>query len=367
MAVRAVARAAVRSSAAPAAEAVSGTTDAWPLEFHAGRRVRAHLARDGFRASDFPTLLGAAGGPKWLVLYGLDRVLAPVVREAGHEVDLIGSSIGAWRFAAWAQRDPVAALDRLFEGYVDPTPFETPLPDFDALFRRYLETLFPAGAREEATSDPKVFLHAVLTLFPASRVPHLLQLGAAALRNAVSRERFLAVAERVVAGTRPLPEPLARAWPHGQLPLTADNLEDALLATAAVPGMIRPVTGLVPDRRAVDGGIVDYHYDGSQCGGGFVLYPHFVSTLTPGWFDKGFARRRKPAAEVDDLLLICPSPAFVATLPQGRIPDRGDPRRLGNEACARSWRDAGLASRALGDALGEILERDLVPELVAGR
>lgn len=339
-----------------------------PLEFHAGRRVREHVAREGFRLEDFPTLLGAAGGPKWLVLYGLDRVLAPRVRAAAtpeRPVDLIGSSIGAWRFAAWVHDDPVAALDRLFETYVDPEPFERPLASFDELFRRYLDALFGDAGSAEALACTDARLHAIVTRFPEAALPHLLQLGFAAARNAISRERFLAAAQRVVVGSAPLPEALQAAWPHRHLPLDADTLVPALMATAAVPGMIPPVRELEAGTRAVDGGIVDYHFDGSQTAAGFVLYPHFRSTLTPGWFDKPFKARQRPAAEIDDLLLICPSPEFVASLPQGRIPDRGDPRRLKAVACAESWRAAGEASHRLGEALAEILDRDRVPELLA--
>lgn len=50
-----------------------------PLIIHAGRAVRERILRDGFRYDDFDVVLGAAGGPKWLVLYGLDAVLAPAL------------------------------------------------------------------------------------------------------------------------------------------------------------------------------------------------------------------------------------------------------------------------------------------------
>ncbi|HSG88271.1 MAG TPA: patatin-like phospholipase family protein, partial [Pseudomonadales bacterium] len=88
------------------------------------------------------------------------------------------------------------------------------------------------------------------------------------------------------------------------------------------------------------------------------------ATLTPGWFDKPFRRRRIAATSVDDLLLICPSPAFVASLPGGKVPDRADPRRLGRAGCQRAWHGAGEASRRLGEALAEVLDGDRVPELI---
>ncbi|HSG90454.1 MAG TPA: hypothetical protein VLA56_14660, partial [Pseudomonadales bacterium] len=311
-----------------------------PIEFHAGRNVRAHVAREGFDLADFPTLLGAAGGPKWLVLYGLDRVLAPRVkaaaRAASRPVDLIGASIGAWRFAAWLQDDPAAALDRLFDAYTDPRFFDGSVADFDgigfdgigfdALFRHYIDALLGAHGSDELFACDVARLHMVVSLFPESIWPVALRLGLAALRNGFGRDRFLRSSpRRVLCSTAPLPDSIGRAWPHASLELTRARLVDALRATAAVPGMIAPVAGLDPrggGGRAIDGGIVDYHFDGTQAGAGFVLYPHFYATLTPGWFDKPFRRRRIAATSVDDLLLICPSPAFVASLPGGKVPDR---------------------------------------------
>lgn len=353
----------------------------YPLTIRAGRNVRAHIAREGFRLADFPTLLGAAGGPKWLILYGLDRVLAPRLLQSVRDsdapirrpLDLIGASIGAWRFAAWLHEDPVAALDRLFERYTDEALFDPALrspslQDFDALFRDYLAALFGANGVDEVLGSELARLHMVVALFPESRIPLNLRLGLAALRNLLGREALLASSpQRLLCSTGPLPALIAERWPHAALRLDAQTLVPALMATAAVPGLIRPVPGLDPSGGkglGIDGGILDYHFDGTQNGAGFVLYPHFVPTLTAGWFDKPFRRRRVPAERIDDLLLISPSPEFVAALPGGRIPDRGDPRRLGPAACQRAWRAAGEASLQLGDALGELLDRDALPALL---
>ena len=67
-----------------------------------------HLLRErGLRAEDVDIIPAASGGPKWLVLAGLDRFLfgqflaAPRTRP----MHLVGSSIGSWRMACLAQRD----------------------------------------------------------------------------------------------------------------------------------------------------------------------------------------------------------------------------------------------------------------------
>ena len=43
--------------------------------------------------------VGASGGPKWLVLHGLDRVLMPWLLAEARPIHAIGSSIGSWRMS----------------------------------------------------------------------------------------------------------------------------------------------------------------------------------------------------------------------------------------------------------------------------
>ena len=84
------------------------------LKISAGPAALAEIRANGFMADAFSVMAGASGGPKWLVLSQLDRVIAPWLlpsREA--PVFLLGSSIGAWRFTCYAQSDPLAAVDTI--------------------------------------------------------------------------------------------------------------------------------------------------------------------------------------------------------------------------------------------------------------
>ncbi len=336
-----------------------------PLRFLAGRRVRDHIEKEGFRLEDFPTLLGAAGGPKWLVLYGLDRVLAPRLTRLGHRVHLVGASIGAWRFAAYAQADPAAALDRLLASY---TRFDVahqgPI-DMNEVFEGYCRDLLGERGAEEILASPHGALHVVVAWLRRRWLPPLAGLGLAAGVNTLGRRMLLRFGpERLVLSSAE-PRPAA-GWPARHVPLTTTNMAAALRASGAIPGLVRPVADLVPGEPGfgVDGGIIDYHFDASLAADDFILYPHFYPHLVPGWFDKPFRRRRLLPHAVDNLLLIAPSPEFVAGLPQGKVPDRNDPRRLGLEACQQAWCQAADASRRLGDAFLEALERDRVPALL---
>src|SRR5918993_4392491 len=74
----------------------------------------------GLRAEDVDVLPGASGGAKWLVLAGLDRFLFGefLQQPRARPLHLIGSSIGSWRMACLAQRDPAAALARGHHAYI---------------------------------------------------------------------------------------------------------------------------------------------------------------------------------------------------------------------------------------------------------
>src|SRR6188508_2852914 len=92
------------------------------LTLRAGKRALERIRSEGLRASDIEIVPGAAGGPKALGIAGLDRAIfgewlpaAPGVRH------LIGSSIGAWRFASACRADPVAALEEFARAYTGQT------------------------------------------------------------------------------------------------------------------------------------------------------------------------------------------------------------------------------------------------------
>lgn len=80
---------------------------------------------------------------------------------------------------------------------------------------------------------------------------------------------------------------------------------------------------------------------------GIVLYPHFAPHVTPGWLDQHLPWRRAPRAHpwLDNVLVIAPAASFVATLPNGRLPERNDFHRYGTDHASRirDW------ERAIGE------------------
>lgn len=84
------------------------------LQVFAGPAARARLAERGLRAEDVGLIPAAAGGPKGLILNGLDRhVFGDWLPQSRQTVHLVGASIGAWRMAtaALAHRDVADAFN----------------------------------------------------------------------------------------------------------------------------------------------------------------------------------------------------------------------------------------------------------------
>ena len=81
------------------------------IEVRAGERARRHIERQGLAPADIACIPAAAGGPKGLALMPLDRLLLSEWLPSAARVEFVGASIGAWRMAALAQPDPLAALE----------------------------------------------------------------------------------------------------------------------------------------------------------------------------------------------------------------------------------------------------------------
>jgi len=181
-----------------------------------------------------------------------------------------------------------------------------------------------------------------------------LAFGRAVLSNAISRARLGSHLERVVFQAGPGPSvfdgPAFDEFGLVRVALEPANTEDALLASGTIPLLAAPVRDIAgaPGGLYWDGALVDYHlllpYPRRADAGRIVFYPHFNDYVTPGWLDKHLPWRRSPRAHpwLDEMLLVAPSPAFLATLPNGKLPDRQDFYRYGPDHAGRirAWETA---------------------------
>ena len=345
-------------------------TQAGALSFRAGPGALQAIQKNGFSPDMVGTMAGASGGAKWLVLSKLDRVVADkVIPRLRGPVYLIGSSIGAWRFACYAQDRPLDAIARFEDAYLEQTYSDDPdRNEITAKSREILEYVLGESGAAEILAHPVLRMN-VMTVRsrlltaserPAALVPGLL---AAATLNAVSRRSLGAFFERVLFyDARDLPPFFdAKGFPMSRVELGEANLLDAIIATGAIPMVLSGVRDIAGAPRGVyrDGGVIDYHLDLPQSAPErLTLYLHFIDRIVPGWFDKKLSWRKPNPSNVDRTLLISPSHEFVARLPYGKIPDRRDFINFTPEERVRAWHTVVDMCDELADEFHEVLEQD---------
>ena len=359
------------------------TTGVPALRLYAGPRARQHIARHGLSPQDVSVIPGAAGGPKGLVLAPLDQFLfGDWLARSQHTVHLVGASIGAWRLATACLTDSRAAFDRFARAYTE-QDYEVPAgrkhPTADHVTERFADSLrgFYDGRLDEVLRHPRYRLHVV-----TARGRHVLRrehplatpLGYAGafLSNALHRPALGAWLERVVFSTGEGGLPFdAQDLRTRRVALTEANFFPAVQASCTIPFWLKAVHDIPGAPRGAywDGGITDYHLhlryqppaDAGADGAGVVLYPHFQQQVVPGWLDKGLRWRHRSTPALDSMLLLAPNPAWVATLPHGKLPDRSDFARYGYGPGAleraKVWSAAVSASQQLADEFAQWLQR----------
>jgi hypothetical protein len=339
------------------------------LTLRAGPDALAMVRERGLRASDIDVMPGASGGAKWLSIAGLDRYLFGELLQQPRDrpLHLIGSSIGSWRMACLAQRDPLAALDRGHHAYIYDQRY--PRKPTTAQVTRVLggaldAMLGPSGAAE-ILQHPWARVHIITArgrwlAASGNRLALMAGLALAAAGNVVSRRTLSWQLERVIFHSCGDETPFAHLadLPTVHLPLTQGNVRDALLASGSIPLLLEGVrvAGAPPGGVYWDGGVLDYHLDlDFGTGAGLVLFPHFYSHVVPGWFDKALPWRRAAGSNFRRTLLLAPSEEFVASLPGGKIPDRRDFYGMPEQERMRRWQAVRDASERLGDELRELV------------
>jgi hypothetical protein len=344
------------------------------LRIYAGPAARAHIAAQGLAPQDVRTVPGAAGGPKGLILGPIDRFLfGDWLPQSIQPVDLVGASIGAWRLANACLSDPKTAFDQFEHGYIH-QHFEVPAghkrmsaQQVSAKFSEGLRDFY-GGRTREVLSHSRYRLHVI-----AARGRHILgregrartpagYLGAF-ITNSVHRKGLGAWLERVVFSSPGATLPFGtQDFRTRQVPLAETNFELALQASCSIPFMLEAVHDIpgAPPGAYWDGGITDYHlhldYGNAD---GVVLYPHFQKAVVPGWLDKGLKWRHKPTRFLERTVVLAPDPEWVRKLPNGKLPDRNDFLRYGNDQAGRieAWGIAAQEARRLADELAEWLHR----------
>ncbi|MBP8227616.1 MAG: patatin-like phospholipase family protein [Pararheinheimera sp.] len=316
------------------------------LRVLAGATAFEHVQQYGLRQQDIDLVVGASGGPKWFCLFGLDQYLfGEFFKDRTSALSLVGSSAGAWRFACVTQHNPAAATERFAKAYSSLCfPANASIDEITATSASVLDQVFPSDdAIVQVLNNPVLQLNFIAAREvkvrkserKAAQLRRLMLAAGANLLKPALLQKFY---KRVVMQNHSIPTLLQRV-PHEAYPLTLDNFKASLLASGSIPLVMHPVkdpAGL-PKGLYMDGGLLDYHLPLPYQQEGFILYPHFYPYLIPGWFDKSLPWRRAKAAQMDKMILLCPSESWVKSLPYGKIPDRKDFDKLTDTQRLEYW------------------------------
>jgi hypothetical protein len=348
------------------------------LDIYAGPKALDHLRQRGLQPQDVGTIPAAAGGPKGLILGPLDRfIFGHWLPTSTQTVHLVGASIGAWRMASACLADPLEAFERLERDYIAqhyellPGEARPSAQRVSALFSANLQAFY-GGRLNEVLAHPRYRLHILTShgrgLLTRERGwPTALGYAGAFATNLVARRWLGAWLERVVFSSAATPlKPaelpfLPQDYPSRQVALTSENFQAALQASCSIPFVLQAVHDIAgaPPGAYWDGGVTDYHLHLNYAGDGVVLYPHFQRSVVPGWLDKHLPWRHGASSFLDNMVLLAPNPDWIKTLPNGKLPDRGDFTHYGADLAGRmvAWKKATAAAHQLADEFAQWMQR----------
>ncbi len=347
----------------------------------AGSQLLPAIRDGGVSLKAVRIVAGAAGGPKWLVLYHVDRLLASLLEEnalGSRHLYFVGSSIGSWRFTALSQPKPREAIETFFHAYMAQRYSPMPTPEeVSNEAMHILDQFLPEERCGDLFTNQRCYL-SILTVrhryigCSDERVPLFAAVSLLAGLN-LARRRWMRpfLVRSLFSDVRsPLPVDFSRdTFDTERLPLTPRNIRHVLLASGAIP-LVMKALHTIPDAPTGtyrDGGLVDYHLDlPYRVGDGeIVLFPHYSSRVVPGWFDKSLARRPS-CRNMARVLLLCPSKTFIEHLPGGKIPDRTDFARFKGRDGERLtyWERAVELGRRMAEEFAEVVESGAIRRIV---
>lgn len=338
------------------------------LKLIAGKTARKRIQECGLGPEVLRLIVGASGGPKWLILKGLDHFLCHNwMPTASQTVDLVGSSIGAWRMTVYAHPEPGKTFDNFMESYFSfRTDNVSSAADLTKASYDIIHQLYPPSEAARLIDNANRNLNIVAVRGKGmagskGKAKEVAGMLTAAMANRVSRAHLAKFFERVVfhSGNQIACPDVWRGFEKTDVPLRAETLADALMASGSIPFVSEPVIDIKGAGSGVyrDGGVIDYHFDIPwNYDDGIVLYPHFYDHIVPGWFDKKRPERRAAGAAWDQVLLLAPSEEFIATLPGGKITDRKDFSDFSDDERLARWKIVIDESERLANEFAELLD-----------
>src|SRR5512145_566233 len=307
------------------------------LRIKAGKYAYEIIKDGGFNFDAVSAYFGAAVGPRWLLSSGFDLTLLDQgLLGRKKAVHLIGSSAGAWRFAAWLQPEAADAYRKFIQAYITVgfSRKDTPasiLEKFSLIMNEYIEDDALPFALANKRYRLSVITARARGLVASEKI--LLQKSALAvcyLLNCFSRNNLYAFADRVVFynGSKPPPFCFQPQFRGTYVRINEANFKYAVMASGAIPLVVAGVRNIFGAPRGVyrDGGLIDYHlsHQFAAKNNELVLFFHHQERIIPGWLDKKIKRRVPDEQTLSNVVMVFPSQSFIDKLPGGKVPDRDD-------------------------------------------
>ena len=267
------------------------------LEIYAGKNALKTIKEQGFKQELFQQFLGASGGPKWFILFGLDKaIFGDFFKNRSTPLNLIGSSAGAFRAACFAQKDPVAAIEKLAKNYSETVYSDKATPhEITQKAIELLDVVFGETGATEIIDNDIFRAHFIVakckgfTTFD-SRLLQGIGLAVSYLLNRVDRTLLRHQYRRYIYQSSD--SNLSFSDPYKfdthRIDFSLQNIKAALLASGSIPMVMEGIRDIPSSPKGMyrDGGIIDYHFDINIQNEGLTLYPHFNNKPKAGWFDK---------------------------------------------------------------------------------
>lgn len=366
------------------------------LDIFAGKNALKSIQENEFKQENFINFLGASGGPKWFILFGLDKYLfGNFFKARSSELNLIGSSAGAFRAAALTQKDPVKAIERLAYTYANTVYSTKPSPqEISNQAIHIVDQLFAEYGADEIINNEIFKAHFLVAKCNGltdsdNKIKQGAGLITSMLLNKIDRRLLTKQYQRYIFqhpnSTLTINDPYN--FSNVYQTLTPDNIKSALLASGSIPMVMSGIRNIAGSKNGTyrDGGIIDYHFDFSLSniesdkqitGGqnlpvkmskkqnGLTLYPHFSSVPKAGWFDKS-SNRKVLASSYENTVLLAPSQRFIQSLPFGKIPDRTDFSKLDAPTRIKYWLKVLEETEKLAECFNEFVIRQDINKIKA--
>lgn len=333
----------------------------------AGPEAYAQIKARGLCPDDIDIVTGAAGGPKWLALSNIDRLLfGEWFRDRKKPLHLVGASAGAWRLAAAATADPLQTIKCFEELYIDqqyalrPSAAEVSRKSI-GIIDGFLGTEGSIEILSHPTFRLRVLVNRCKGLLASERANILkISMGSIGIGSLLYKPAMASFIDRFIGFDARTAHPVNETVKNSSYQLSEQNLIPTLLASGSIPVVMQGVRDIAGAGAGVfrDGGLLDYHIDlpFDLRPGGLILCPHFISRIIPGWFDR-FAPWRK-AQHAARTVLIAPTDEFIKTLPNQKIPCRKDFwfHAGRDQERKKEWGQAVNSCQRMADELNELLQ-----------